>query len=334
MKKTGQALPLIIEGENIPTDYEEAPLKKIRLNPNNPRLYRLKRQNANPTPEQIQKFLLDEDGVNDLKKQIRDNGGLADPIIVDQDYLVIEGNCRAAIYKSLNTAQPNRESWKKIPARILPPKTTERQIAILQAIFHVHANKIRWGAYEQQHHLHYMQSDLKMDSPTIARVLGLSDAQVRTLLDAYQAMTKHYVKHNPTEDRKVWSHFYEFYKNKDLADYRKDENNVALFAQLVRHKKIEKGADVRKLPVIVKNSKALQKLQNTGVKAAVEEIGKANPSAVFPVFRQVRRTTQLLEDLKSEDLERIGAQPAEQKELQKLYQALIKISKATGLNFK
>ena len=150
---------------------------------------------------------------------------------------------------------------------------------------------------------------------------------MRTLLDAYHAMTKHYVKHNPTEDRKVWSYFHEFYRRKDLSDFRKDEDNVKLFAQLVKTKKIEKGADVRKLPLIIKNSKALQKLHNSGVKAAVEEIGKANPSAVFQVFRQVRRTTELLEDLKSEDLERIRTQPAEQKELQKLQRQKVKVER-------
>src|SRR5439155_14135649 len=111
------------------------------------------RQNPTPTPEEIQKFLLDEDGVADLQRQIRDNGGLVDPIIVDRNYDVIEGNCRTAIYMKLRGARPQEAQWKKIPAYVVAPEVTERQVLILQAIYHVHSNKIRWGAYEQQAHL-------------------------------------------------------------------------------------------------------------------------------------------------------------------------------------
>jgi len=115
-----------------------------------------------------ERFLREEDGVDDLQRQIRDNGGLVDPIIVDQNYEVIEGNCRTAIYMKLHAGRPDDARWTKIPAFVLTKDMTEREILIRQAIYHVHSNKIKWGAYEQQVHLQQMRNKLKMPMRTPA----------------------------------------------------------------------------------------------------------------------------------------------------------------------
>lgn len=325
---------LTIDGQVIPAEYQEIPLEKVRLSPRNPRIHRLLRRNPAPTPEEIQKFLLDEDGVADLQRQIRDNGGLVDPIIVDQNYEVIEGNCRTAIYMKLRDGRQHEAQWRKIPAHVLAADVTERQVLILQAIYHVHSNKIKWGAYEQQAHLQAMRKKLNMEPAEIARVIGLSAKSVNTLLDAYEAMTKHYVAKAKTgEDRKVWSHFLEFQKNPKLATFRNSEENVEVFAKLVKDGKIKKGADVRRLPAIVANPKALQKLEKQGLDAAIDEVAKGDPSNVYPVFKQMRKMTKLLKALKSKDIEQLKAQPAEQKELRALHQAVVQVAKAANIKF-
>jgi hypothetical protein len=323
---------LTVAGQVIPAEYLEIPLEKVTLSAANPRIHRLLRRNPAPTPEDIQKFLLDEDGVADLQRQIRDNRGLVDPIIVDHNYQVIEGNCRTAIYMKLRVGQTNDPTWTKIPAFVLSQDITERQVLILQAIYHVHSNKIKWGAYEQQEHLQQMRKKLKMEPAEIARVLGLSVKSVNTLLETYESVTKYYMaKAKPGEERKLWSHFHEFHKNPKLAAFRKSEENVKTFAKLVGDGTIKKGADVRKLPAIVANPKALQKLVKQGFAAAVGEVGKGDPSKVYPVFKRMRSMTKLLHALKSKDIEELKTQPAEQNEIRALYQALVDVAKAANV---
>ena len=145
-----EARTLTVDGQLLPGEHKAIPLEKLALSPRNPRIRRLLRRNPTPTAEEIQKFLLEEDGVADLQRQIRDNGGLVDPIIVDDNYEVIEGNCRLAIYMKLRDGRPHETQWKTISAYVLTGKVTTRQVLILQAIYHVHSNKIKWGAYEQQ----------------------------------------------------------------------------------------------------------------------------------------------------------------------------------------
>lgn len=323
---------LTVDGQVLPGEHMALPLEKLTLSPRNPRIRRLLRRKPTPTPEEIQKFLLEEDGVADLQRQIRDNGGLVDPIIVDENYEVIEGNCRLAIYMKLRDGRRHEAQWKTIPAYVLTGKVTSRQVLILQAIYHVHSNKIKWGAYEQQAHLQVMRHDEGMEPAEIARVLGLSTNNVNTLLDAYAAMTKHYVaKTKPGEDKKVWSHFHELYKNPKLSAFRSNDKNLKTFAKLVKSGTI-KGADVRKLPAIVSNAKALQRLEKQGIEAAIGEVGKGDPSKVYPLFKQMRKTTKLLRALKSKDIEELKTQPAEQKEIRALYQAIADVAKAA--NFK
>lgn len=331
-KKVDGARILTVEGTMIPATYTEIPLDEVRLSPRNPRIQRLLRTTPKPTPEDIQRFLLAEDGVSDLQKQIRDNQGLVDPIIVSKDFEVIEGNCRTAIYKMLKDGRPQETQWNKIPAYVLADGLTERQLLILQAIYHVHSNKIKWGAYEQQSHLSAMRTTLNMTPADIARVLGLSPGLVNTLLDAHAAMTKHYVtKAKPGEDRKVWSHFLEFQKNKKLAGFRGNEENVKIFAKLVKDGKIKKGADVRRLPAIVADPKALQKLTKQGLDAAIREVGKGDPTKVYPLFKQLRKTTKLLSSVKREDIEELKSQQAEQKEFLALYKAIVAVAKAANI---
>jgi ParB-like chromosome segregation protein Spo0J len=331
-KKADGARILTVEGKTIPATYMEIPLVQVRLSPKNPRIQRLLRTNPKPTSEEIQRFLLDEDGVSDLQKQIRDNQGLVDPIIVNKDYEVIEGNCRAAIYQKLKDGRPQESQWSKIPAYVLDDSVTERQLLILQAIYHVHSNKIKWGAYEQQSHLNAMRTTLTMSSADIARVLGLSPGLVNTLLDAHAAMTKHYVvKQKPGEDRKVWSHFLELHKNPKLATFRGSDENLRIFAKLVKDGKIKKGSDVRKLPAIVADPSALKKLAKQGLDAAVREVGKGDPSQVYPLFKQLKKTTKLLKAVKREDVEELKSQQAEQKEFRALYEALVAVARAANI---
>jgi len=321
---------ITVDGEALQEEFVEVPIEKLKLSPTNPRIRKLLRTKPTPTPDAILKFLLDEDGVADLQRQIRENRGLVDPILIDQDYEVIEGNCRLAIYKKLRIGQPNSSEWRVMPCRMLT-KVTPRQVRILQAIYHVHSNKIKWGAYEQQAHLQEMREKDGMEPAEIARVLGLTAKEVSILLDAYDAMTKHYVETMKVgEDKKVWSHFHELYKKPQLASFRSNEKNLKTFAKLVKSGKIS-GADVRKLPAIVGNPKAFQELEQRGVEAAEAVVAKAYPSKIVPLFRQIRRTTKLLTNLRSPAIQNLKTQAAEQKELKALYQAVINAAKIAGI---
>lgn len=304
----------------------------MRLDPKNPRInYQRVQTDGRPAkPQELRDFVLGLPGVSDLFKGIRDNGGLIDPIIIHGDR-VVEGNCRAAIFMKLRELMPKDPRWGRIPAEVLPQGTTDRQIAVLQGMYHVNG-KIQWRAYLQAAHLHDMKVRLKMSPAVIAKSLSLQQRVVERLLKAYQAMTEHVPQVKSGKGLEFFSYFEELFKIKKLEKFRSDEGKVKLFAKLIKEKKIPLGQNVRDLPALLEHPKVFQKLVMDGYKPARAALGATDPSKVYPIYKQVRETRELLERLQAHELSALAKQPAQQGEIRGLYRAIKKVAAATQID--
>lgn len=329
---TGKALAghIYIEGAGIAVERRDMPIGDIVLDPDNPRIQHAVQQKVNGgaalTQMQLRDLILDQPGVSDLFKAIRDNGGLIEPIYIRPDGRVIEGNCRAASTMRLHDANRTNPQWQHVPV-LLVPKITDRQVAILQGQFHV-AGKNKWRAYEKAGHLHAMHTELKMDEKSIARALGMQERVVSRLLEAYKTMRDKVlpkIKGGRGLDR--WSHVEEFYKNKDLEDYRKNERNIDEFVSLVVDNKVKHGAQVRELPKILKHERAAKVLKKDGFKEAFAVVGKLDPTADSVVFRKVKDLTGLLRGLASSDLQRVRQERKPQQLLRELATAIKNVAR-------
>jgi len=323
---------LTIEGKRVPVTYAEVDVDKVRLDPKNPRInYQRVQKDGRPAkPQELRDFVLGLPGVSDLFKGIRDNGGLIDPIIVHGDR-VVEGNCRAAVFMKLRELMPKDSRWARLPAEVLPQETTDRQIAVLQGMYHVNG-KIQWRAYLQAAHLHDMKVRLKMSPAVIAKSLSLQQRVVERLLKAYQAMTEHVPQVKSGKGLEFFSYFEELFKIGKLEKFRSDEGNVKLFAKLIKEKKIPLGQNVRDLPALLEHPKVFQKLVTDGYKPARAALGATDPSKVYPIYKQVRETRELLEGLQAHELSALAEQPAQQGEIRGLYRAIKKVAAATHID--
>ena len=327
---TGQSL--IIEGEAIPVQHQRMQLKDVRLDPNNPRIrhtVKQKSKNGNISEDDLRKLILDQPGVPELFKSIRDNGGIFDPIYVRPDGSIIEGNCRAASYMRLHGIQVADVRWQTIPA-VFVPKITDRQVAILQGQYHV-AGKNKWVAYEKAGHLHHMHTSLKMDEKTIAQALGMRERDVGRDLKAYRTMTEKLlpkIKSGSGLDR--WSFVQELYKRRALEEYRSKPDNIDEFISLVVDKKLKHGADVRKLEKVIKHSNAVKALRKDGIDKAMSVVGKADPTADSRAFQKLKETTTLLQHLENKELVRLQEEKP-RLILQGLFTAVKEVAKAAGV---
>jgi hypothetical protein len=328
----GTAGHIFIEGEAIAVERRDVSIGEIVLDPDNPRIQHAVRQKANGgtelTAEALRDLILDQPGVSDLFKAIRDNGGLIEPIYVRPDGRVIEGNCRAAATMRLHGTSKSEARWQTIPV-FMVPKITDRQVAVLQGQFHV-AGKNKWRAYEKAGHLHTMHTELKMDVKSIARALGMQERVVARLLEAYKTMREKVlpkIKGGRGLDR--WSHVEEFYKNKDLEDYRKSESNIDEFVSMVVDKKLKHGAQVRDLPKILKHERATKVLKKEGFKEAFAVVGKMDPTADSVVFRKVKELTDLLRSLASTELQRVRQERKPQQLLRDLTIAIKNVARTS-----
>lgn len=323
---------LIIEGQEIPVEHRKIPLDDVRLDPSNPRIQHAVKQvhkNGNIGQDELRKLILERPGVPELFKSIRDNGGLLDPIYVRPDGRIIEGNCRAASYMKLNGADKKDKRWQTIRA-VFVPSITDRQVAILQGQYHV-AGKNKWLAYEKAGHLHTMKTRLGMDEKTIARTLGMHERDVIRDLKSYETMTEKLLPKLKGGGLEKWSFIQEFYKIKELEEYRSKPANVDTFVKLVATKKLKRGADVRKLAKILKHPGAFKVLEKQDVESAMSVVGKADPTADSRAFRKLKQTTSLLQRLPNTELQRLRESDKSRRILQDLFAAVRTVANAAGV---
>jgi len=326
---------LVIEGEKIPVEYQEMLVENVRLDPSNPRIQHAVRQKSNGrvlTQDELRELILDLSGVSELFKSIRDNKGLLEAIYVRPDGRIIEGNCRAACCLKLDSiAKRNKDHrWEKIPV-IFVPKISDRQVAVLQGHYHV-AGKNKWLAYEKAGHLYAMHTKLDMDEKAIAKALGMREGEVKKNLQSYLVMTEKLLpKMKNGNGLDKWSFVQEFFKSKQLEDYRSTTANVDQFVSLVADNKLKRGTDVRKFAKIIKHPRAVATLKKDGVESAMTVVGNADPTANSATFRKLKEATHLLLHLPNLELQKLRENGKTQTILRDLFHALKGAAKAADV---
>jgi hypothetical protein len=316
--------PLIIEAVAVPVEFKNLPIRELALDPDNPRIHHAVKQKfkgGRVKQDDLLALIYEQPGVPELYATIRDNGGLQEPIFVRPDGRVIEGNCRAVSYLKLNKAKPNEEAWKTIPAFVVP-RITERQVAIFQGSQHV-AGKITWRAYEKVGHLHTMHTRLGMTPADIARTIGLRENSVKQDLQAYAAMTEKLLPKMTTgNDLQKWSYVQEFYKCRNLAEYRAKSENVDEFISMVAEGRFKKGEEVRKLGQVLKVPTALRVLKKKGITEALTEVAKVDPTVNSSIMKKLKNATSLLKKVPAKELQLLMNEESSRKIFSELADAI------------
>jgi hypothetical protein len=310
---------IIIGGRRVSLVHRDLPLDDVRLNPDNQRVqFVLSMLGHSPTKEEIAAQLWELDDVKLLLRSIQQNGGLLERIIVKADGTIIEGNCRTVVYRKLReeAKKANKENeaqaWSLIPARILPADISDKDLAYLLGELHV-AGKNEWTPFEQAAWVYKMSQLYGYTIAELAQHLRKTKAYIEQLLWAYTLMRDQFLaKSKDKSDLGKWSYFLEFYKafrrKKDAEPYE------VRFVRWVRDGKFTKGAQVRKLPRIIAEPRAVKALDEYGFDEALEVLAREQPgessrlfSAIDDVIHELRRASfEEIQALRLGDQARIG----------------------------
>src|SRR5262249_47176776 len=143
---------IVLDGVKVQVRGQDLPLNTVLLDPANPRVANTVAVGNFGSGETQQKALRDllweDSDVHDLYRSVLTNKGLVERIIVRNNHVVAEGNCRTVVYHKLRENFRQSPLWKTIPARVLPADITDRQVAILLGELHV-GGKNKWSAFEK-----------------------------------------------------------------------------------------------------------------------------------------------------------------------------------------
>lgn len=280
---------LLIRGKQIPVVTKVIEQSKLKFFTENPRVYSVVRSDSSePTQGQIQEHLLNMEHVKELIQDIKLNEGLIEPLIVKNvSFEVFEGNSRLAAYRHLAKSDPIK--WGRVKCTLLPKDISEALVFALLGQYHVKGKK-DWVPYEQAGFLYRRFRKHNVDIPTLAREIGISQKEVKHLVDTYQFM----VDHNEV-DTERWSYYDEYLKSSKIRKTRQQYPTFdSLVVEKIKSREIARAVDVREqLPIICTGSaKTLKKFVNGSLtfedayEAAVDAGGGSQHLQKVSTFRK------------------------------------------------
>ena len=223
------------------------------------------------------------DACASLRESIKENGGIIHPIIVNRimndKYVVIEGNTRLQIYRDfIKRGIPGK--WDVIKA-IVYDDLVQDDIHSIRLQAHLIGPR-EWDPYSKAKYLDYLANVEHMPlSVLIAYCGGNSKAsEVKHMIQAYQDMENYYrplCNDDSIFNIKKFHGFVELQSRNILDSLKLHGFNKSDFSQWMVDEKFAKLEDVRRLPDILNSPKALDAFFREDSKAAkkilaVEEI--------------------------------------------------------------
>lgn len=249
---------------------------------------------------------------NKLKQSIFTNGGISQPVHLHEKargkYVSIEGNTRVAIYQEFKH-QKAKGSWDKIPAFVYSDLHDEQLHAIrLQA--HLVGPR-PWDPYSKAKYLRHLRNDLSYPFDRLVDLCGGNKRSIQESLQAYEDMEAYYrplLKPGEPFDTDRFSGFVELQKAGVKQALQQTGFSVKDFAQWIRSRKIERLADVRVLPRVLKDPKARQVFIDVDIEAAKKVLELPEVSETLQragLLALCRALTQTIQKVEFSDLRKL-----------------------------
>jgi hypothetical protein len=296
----GTTMTFPLAGKEFKVTRDLWDVSDLKLDPKNQRLGYMLRKHMKGMPatdKELHKMLWDIDSVKDLFQSIYQNGGLIEDPIIYKNGVVVEGNCRTVCLRELCKKYPDDERFKKVYVRVLPSDVTEEQLMLLLGELHV-AGKIEWRAFDQAEYVWKMSKIFGKTYDYLASHLRWSRSKLSQKIAAYEE-TKSYIERTGDPDgTNRFSHFEEFMKKKQLRDkLETDLKFIIQFGDWVYEGKFPDSKDIRHLPAVLENEKALNEFSKSGIRAAQQVLITSDPSLASNLYSAIDQAASEIENV-------------------------------------
>ncbi len=315
------------------SELKDVSVKDISLDKENPRIQfavdsKITRGEIDISKKDIEFFLSvkSKPYVTALKESIESSGGVLDPIWVSKKnnkYIVIEGNTRLLIYRSLAKKYTRDPRWQNIKCRILPADVPADVINFIRLEFHL-GGKQPWEPYERARYLYKLsQSGYSLDR--LARESRISKNRISEDLKAYGVMNKYFIPEyadkvdNPL-DR--FSYFVELIGNKKMQKQANMHKfNIEDFTKWVAEDKIPRAIDVRLMPEIISDEQSYNLFKKEGFETAMQLLAIKKPAVALRLFSDIEMLIDKLNNLRLSEVKQIRQDKSKKKYLSDLITA-------------
>jgi hypothetical protein len=248
-------------------------LSKLKLDPTNVRLRHLGKLKES----EVEESLWNEPGMDDWYRQIREEGGISEPVIIDSNYVTREGNERIICLRRLSREAHDGElpgtargQFDIVPCRMVSPDASEKEIAVYLTRIHVKGSH-KWKSLNKAIMIYDLSTKYGLSYEELRKRLGISKKTVQTVKSAYQSTLKYQKEHR--DDAKwyyKYSYYHEIFKNEELKNWAKQDDNLDSFTDWIYTGKIPRGEDVRKLKKLILDPELFDEFRKANVTRARE----------------------------------------------------------------
>jgi hypothetical protein len=310
-----------LEGLPVVVEHGRVALDTLELDPQNPRigLYKDSLPKTTLSDHDIRHAITNRspDAYSKLRDSIEINQGIINSIwigpIQHGKHLVIEGNTRVLIYRELTRKYPNIDTWKTVPANILPVGIKDSQINFIRLEAHLRG-VTEWDAYERARYLYVLNEKEGYSAPRLEQLTRLRRSDIETEIRAFRDMNEIYnpkFPNDPYQSQK-FSYFVEFERNNRLKQQVQNSGlGIKDFCEWVGTQRIPRAENVRQLGQILSDEKATEHFLADGYDRAIQYLALAQPDLVSPLFQRIEDVVERLKRLTFYEVDEIreGKQP-------------------------
>jgi len=247
----------IVPERTLSTELAYVKVRDLRLDPKNPRFRHL---GTFGNEKEMESALWKQPSTRTLYHEIEYSQGLSTPLLIDSNKVVREGNRRLVCLRHLIARIMEGESdvpltkIQEVPCFILPPGAKEEDIAVYLTLEHITGKK-EWRPINQAAHVYDLHNVHRIDFRRIADIIGRSQSYLRAMEKAYGA-TLEYHNLYPEDDgwMSKYSYFFEVYRHRRTTEWIGAKGNLRRLSKWIHNGKISKGAEIRKLDLIIGNT--------------------------------------------------------------------------------
>ena len=240
-----------IMGEEHEFKESKVDIFKLKYYPDNPRVHHIISKLEKPTQEQIEDTMWNNDATKDLFWDIRQNG-LQDPILISEDYYVMEGNTRLCAFRHLfqqakeNADEKCIEKWRHIQCEMYPPGLDKLGMHYMLGTWHI-KRKNEWDSFEKASYIKRLMEEFNLSMDGVSDLLVIKKPEIKKMLWVEEIMGE-----DDVTNIKQYSHFEQIYSNPKLRNiYNTKPKERKKISNAIKSGNIGQAQNIRKISKII-----------------------------------------------------------------------------------
>jgi hypothetical protein len=253
------------EGKKIRIPLKYIPVIDLKLDSNNVRFRHI---SPNLSDMEMEELIWKDITTLSLYKDIQNTSGIIEPLYVDVNNVVIEGNrrlvCLRKLARNIRNDVTRTLSVKlvdPVPCRVIPNDLSTSDKYEFLARIHIGGKK-QWRALDQASHLHELCNMYGKSLDLLSEITNLTKKTISDSLRAYEITSEYHKRHSEDgEWVSKYSYFFELIKKPGVEKWIRNKTNLRMVMRWIADKQISRGDEIRRIPRLIQDKTAISRMK-------------------------------------------------------------------------